>query len=59
MIQTTRKTNKKVIEKDLETLIKEQQEIIDAQQKQLLIQEENIQLLQNAIDDIILMQMNL
>lgn len=59
MIQVTRKTPKKPVKLNLEELVKEQQATIEAQQAQIDTQNANIEYLQNAIDDLILAQMNL
>lgn len=59
MIQTQRKAPKKPVKLTLEKLVEEQQATIKAQQEQIDSQNASIEYLQNAIDDIILAQMNL
>ena len=59
MITTQRKTPKKPTKKELEVLVAEQQTIIEQQQELLNAQGKNIEDLQLAIDDIILATLSL
>lgn len=59
MITLTRKQPKKPIKKGLEELVAEQQQIIEEQKAIVDEQGRNIQDLQLAIDDLLLMALNL